>query len=58
MTPKGRTRYRKGKDLIILLSHPGRLQNLDILVGAIALIVFSSNHIVVGPNRKEELLFT
>lgn len=45
---------RKRKDLIIFVSHPGRLQLLDILVGAIALVVFSSNHIVVGPNRKEE----
>lgn len=35
-------------------SHLGRLQNLDILVGAVALVVFSDDHIVGGPGRKQE----
>lgn len=36
------------------VSHPGRLQNLDVLIGAVALIVLSSDHTVVGPDRKQE----
>lgn len=35
-------------------SHLGGLQHLDVLVGAIALIVLSGNHAVVGPDRKQE----
>lgn len=35
-------------------SHLGGLQHLDVLGGAIALIVLSSNHIVVSPDRKQE----
>lgn len=35
-------------------SHLGGLQLLDVLVGAIALVMFSSDHTVVGPDRKHE----
>lgn len=36
------------------VSHLGGLQNLDSLVGAIGLIVFSSDHTVVGPDREQD----
>lgn len=35
-------------------SYLGGLQHLDVLGGSIALIVLSSNHIVVSPDRKQE----
>lgn len=41
-------------DWLMAGSHLGGLQDLDGLVGAIALVVFSSNHTVVGPNRKQD----
>lgn len=41
-------------DWMMGASHLGGLQNLDSLVGAIGLIVFSSDHTVVGPDRKQD----
>lgn len=43
-------------DWLMWGSHLGGLQDLDILVGAIALVVLSSNHTVVGPDGEEENL--
>lgn len=59
-------RRRKGEELVgeewrvlkadwtIGGSHLGGLQHLDGLVGAGALIMFSSDHTVVGPDRRQE----
>lgn len=41
-------------DCLMSSSHLGRLHHLDVFTGAIALVMFSSNHTVVGPDRKQE----
>ncbi len=38
-------------DWLMASSHLGGLQNLDVLLRAIALVMFSSDHTVVGPDR-------